>query len=449
LKVIKLLKPIFQLLVEIGVVWPIVFVYSRVIDEIKPDHKKKKLPAILALTHERFRKDLDVLANTGEFRVLTISSTWQERILTQFYPTEITKKQIFNSEMSVEVHKAQQKLHAFLRIFLPLLYRRLGVKCVLGASLFYLQDVDWGNISEEIKVPFILILRENYGGEAPTHKRYKNVFPYKMRFQGSKVMCQNESVCRMFLHFGYVTSEKIVALGCLRMDEFIEKVKSHQKTLGKRKKVLLFSFSHGNSLIGHPDHVMHFDNIAWSRKSDVGWIKLFESVHSAFARLAIERPDIDFIIKPKWLGIWKEKIENAVANQGINLSKISNIQFTEEDTGTLILDSDVVCSFGSNTIVEAGFAAKPVIIPMYHEANRQDYREFLWFCDYYHLYDIAESEESFIALIKEKLVNPAVENKILEKRKALFGYTYSSTKSDAAIKYTKVIKDVIRRNYAL
>jgi len=443
MKLIKLLKPIFWLLVKIGVVWPIVFVYLRVIDEINPDRKKNKLPAILALSHNRFRKDLDVLVGTGEFRVFTIPPIWQGRILTQFYPVGYTKEQVINPEKSVKIAKAQHKLHVFMRRFLPLLYRKLGVKCVLSAGLYYLQDLDWGKISDEMGIPFILIPRENFGGESANHERFKRLFRYRMVFSGSRIICQSEPFRDLFVKHGIVTPEKIVALGCLRMDNFIEKVKSHKKTPRKRKNVLLFSFSHGTGLMGHPDRDMYFDNPHWTKKPDVGLIRLFESVHSAFARLAVEQPDIDFIIKPKWLGRWKEEIEKVVAKRGINLSKISNILFTEKDANTLILDSDVVCGLGSNTIVEAGFAAKPVIIPMYYEAKRKDYREYLWYYKYYNLYDIAESEESFIALIKEKLLNPAVEDGLLEKRKALFGYAFSSQKSDATKKYITEIKDII------
>ena len=440
MKLIKLLKPIFWLLAKIGVVWPIVFVYSRVIDEIKPDHNKKKLPAILALSHVRFRKDLEVLANTGEFRVLTISQAWQGRILTQFYSKGAP---IINSEKCVKTAKAQHKLHVFMGKFLSLLYRKLGVKCVVSAGLYYSQDLDWGKISEDIGVPFILITRENFGTDSANHERFKYLYNERIVFSGSRIICQNEPFRDAFIKHGFVTPQKIVALGCLRMDDFVEKVKSHQKTPGKRRSVLLFSFSHGTGLIGHPDHVLYFDNPHWTRRSDIGWIKLFESVHSAFARLAIERPDIDFIIKPKWRGRWKEEIEKAVAKRDIHLSKIPNVIFSEEDPHALILDSDVVCSFGSNTIVEAGFAAKPVIIPMYYEAKRQDYREYLWYYKYNSLYDIAENEEEFIALIKEKLLNPAVEDELLDKRKALFGYAFSSQKPDATKKYIAEIKDII------
>jgi len=384
-----------------------------------------------------------VLVDTGEFRVFTISYIWQDRILTQFYPKGTTKTQIISPVKSNKTAKAQKKLHIFLRRFLPPLYRKLGVKCVISAGLYYSRDLDWGKISEEIGVPFILIPRENFATESADHERYKHLFRHRMTFSGSRIICQSEPFRDLFIKLGIVTPQKIVALGCLRMDDFIEKVKSHQKTLGKRKNVLLFSISHGTSLIGHPDLNMYFDNPHWTSKSGVGLVRLFESVHSAFARLAIERPDIDFIIKPKWLGRWKEEIEKAVAKQGINLSKISNILFTEEDAHTLILNSDVVCSLGSNTIVEAGFAVKPVIIPMYYEAKREDYREYLWYYKYYNLYDIAESEESFIALIKEKLLNPTIEDGLLEKRKALFGYAFSSQKSDATEKYISEIKDIV------
>ena len=100
----------------LGVYWPIVFVYSRVIKEVASAHRKKDLPAILFLNHIRFRKDVEVLANTGEFRVLIIPEIWQARILTQFYPRGVTKTQIFFPEKYVEVVEAKRRLHDFLEI---------------------------------------------------------------------------------------------------------------------------------------------------------------------------------------------------------------------------------------------------------------------------------------------------------------------------------------------
>jgi len=439
--------------VWLGVYWPIVFVYSRVIKEVASAHRKKDLPAILFLNHIRFRKDVEVLANTGEFRVLIIPEIWQARILTQFYPRGVTKTQIFFPEKYVEVVEAKRRLHDFLRNFLPHLYRILGIRCVVGASFFYSKDHDWGTISDEIGVPYVLIPRENYALETPDHIRYKDKDNYyelkNISFSGSMIICQNESLRDFFIDFGIVTPQRIIALGCLRMDEFIRNVKSYKKNVSKRKKVVFFSFTLGANLKGHPDHVAYFVNVHWPSKPDVGWAKLFESTHSAYAKLAMKRPDVDFIFKPKWLGKWKDNIEEAISNQGIDIQRITNLYFTEEDAGNLILDSDVVCGFGSNTIIEAGFARKPVIIPMYYEANRRDYAEYIHFHNYYHIFDIAESEKAFVNLIEEKLSNPIVDKELMKEREALFKYDFLSTKPDAAMKYTKVIKDVIRRNYAL
>jgi len=448
----KLLKLISRMLVWFGVFWPIVFVYSRVIREVESEHRKKNLPAILALSHTRFRKDIEVLANTGEFRVLIVPEVWQSRIITLFYPRGITKAQIFFPEKYVEVVEAKRRLYDFLRNFLPHLYRILGIKCVIGASLFYSNDYEWGKISDEIGVPYVLIPRENHALETSDHIRYKDNNYYEVgniRFPGSMIMCQNQSFRDLYIDFGFVTPQKIVAFGCLRMDEFIRNVKSYKKNVSKRRKVVFFSFNLGANLIGHPDHVAYFDNVAWTSKPDVGWAKLFESTHSAYAKLAMKRPDVDFIFKPKWLGGWKDKIEEAISNQGIDIQRITNLNFTEEDAGNLILDSDVVCCFGSNTIIEAGFARKPVIIPMYYEATRRDYAEYIHFHNYYHIFDIAESEEAFVNLIEEKLSNPIVDKELVKEREAFFKYNFQSTKPDAAIKCTNVIKDVISRNYAL
>jgi hypothetical protein len=348
--------------------------------------------------------------------------------------------------------EVKRRLYDFLRNFLPHLYRNLGIRCVVGASLFYTKDYDWGKISDEIGVPYVLIPRENYALETSDHSRYKDNIYYEVgniSFSGSMILCQNESMRDLYIDFGFVTPQRIVAIGGLRMDEFIRNVKSYKKNVSKRKKVVFFSFSLGSNLNGHPDQVAYFDDPHWTSKSDVGWAKLFDSAHSAYAKLAMKRPDVDFIFKPKWLGKWKDKIEEAISNQGIDIQRITNLYFTEEDASNLILDSDVVCSFGSNTIVEAGFTLKPVIIPMYYEANRRDYTEYIFFHNYFHLFDIAESQEAFVNLIEEKLSNPIVDKELMKEREALFKYNFSSTKPDAAIKCTKIIKDVIRRNYAL
>lgn len=84
----KLLRRILKypawLFARLGIVGPLVFFYARVIKEVGPGHSRgdENLPTLFALTSNRFRGDLEILARTGEFRVLRLSPAWQVRLPT-------------------------------------------------------------------------------------------------------------------------------------------------------------------------------------------------------------------------------------------------------------------------------------------------------------------------------------------------------------------------------
>ena len=106
-----------------------------------------------------------------------------------------------------------------------------------------------------------------------------------------------------------VTSEKIDALGCVRMDEFIKSINA-QVSIGasvnmqNSKKVTFFSFQRGVGLRGVTE--------VWPQNHEEGYTDLFAKTHVAFAQLALDNPDIEFVIKAKWGGGWLLEIEKVL-----------------------------------------------------------------------------------------------------------------------------------------
>ena len=124
----KTLKVPAVVLARLGIVWPFVFLYARVIKPARPESSRGDgRPALLALTAEHFLGDLEVLADSGEFRVLRLPFSWQARLILLFYPPDLPRRQYLQADTNARVARARKGYRAFLKAFLPRLYRRLGI----------------------------------------------------------------------------------------------------------------------------------------------------------------------------------------------------------------------------------------------------------------------------------------------------------------------------------
>jgi hypothetical protein len=66
------IKGFIKLFVSTHFTWPLVCIYSRVIEEVQPKTGKggNDKPTILTLNSHRFRGDLEILANSNKCRLL-------------------------------------------------------------------------------------------------------------------------------------------------------------------------------------------------------------------------------------------------------------------------------------------------------------------------------------------------------------------------------------------
>ena len=431
-------------MVKLGVTWPLVLIYARVIKEVMPlsRNSSKRVKTLLALKPNRFRGELEALAATDDFRVLKVPLEWQYKVLALFWHKNSLetnfRDRYFNPEGDSEIIELQTKVRSFLKIFLKALYKKLSIDGVIGAGVWYTQDLDWGWISKEIGVPYVILHRENLATNAKQREYYLNKFKRLNKFRGNHIIAHNLVMKELLIQSGFVSSDKVSVLGCIRMDNLIAQLKNLKKQPKAREKVLLFSFHYGVGLqnVRNPGFV----------NRDLGLVNLFEHVHVSIAKLALKHKDIDFIIKPKWGGNWIDEISYVLSKNSIEISDVDNLQvLVDIDVHDLIMEADVVCGYGSTTLLEAAIARKPVILPYFDEVLKPEYSDNIHFKEFLHIFDVANSVGDFGEFIIHRLANPEITEECMKERYAIFNQYISSMDGNALENYVREINQAISK----
>lgn len=436
----RLLGPFVRATAALGLTWPLTRILSNAIGEIKSATPRSPgCRTIIAFNQERFRSDLQVLADTGEFRVLFLPFYWQKRIIYTFYPDDLDLMEMYRPAAGSFVAKRQALLRRWLRGVLRRLYRQLNIVAAVGAALHYKRDLDFGVASEEIGTPFIVLHRECFLASnaytTGTSQYYRRVGP----FAGSLLIVHNEHTRGIFVDANVAPPANIRSIGVLRMDDYVRRLDANKAApvdAGRRKLVTFFSFFEG---YGQWD-LMPW----WSRDGKEGFVQLFVQVHVEFAQLALRTPDVDFVIKPKWGGTWLDRIDRALAGAGISVNEIPNLSvIVETDAQALILNSDVITTFGSTVQLEAAIAGKPIVVPRFAEASEPYYQDWLVLTPYDHLFDIAHSPKEFSELILHRLEDWQPDDVMMGERRDAFETWVSSLDGQATERYVSAINEAI------
>jgi len=414
--------------------------YSKVMEEVtaegkivRPSKKSNNKITVLVLSAYAFRKDPECLASSGELRILQIPRNWEARLFCCFYKQKETccfkknklTKYIEDNDQCYQYKKTHRD---FLHGFLPKLYKRLEIKCVINPHFRYLPDVDWGSVSKEIGVPYILINRDSrFTANSDNIKRVTGLLESVVKFEGSHMIVQSEYDKQICVNTNYVKKERISALGCMRMDSLLRRIKTAIPNMNSRKKIVFFPFNLRGVL------------------AMAGLAQFFTDVNVALVQLAINHPEIDVVFKPKAEKTpWNKEVNVVFKELGINLQEISNIQVDPYlNVHDLLFEADVFCSLNSTALLEAAIAGKPVIIPYFKEIQKTEYEDCLFFKNCYHLFDVAESMEELESIIIHRLNNPGIDGNIMEGRKVAFENYVSSLNGDATEKCVSLIKRVV------
>ena len=423
------------------------FVYSYVIEELAVDgatirpskHAKNNKYTILILSSKAFRKDLECLVATNEFRMLRLPDQWQSRLIFQFYPEGFQKflRPVVGANPDLpdyKYKKNQKEIREFLHVFLAKLYKRISIDCVISPHHRYVVDRDWGAVSTKMGIPHIMLPRDSQFASSPyVFNRMKELFGNGLpKFEGDHVIVQSLLDEEVYINSGYVSPERISSLGCPRMDGFIKKSKEKRIDVKKRrKKVVFLPFSYKEKST--------FDLL--DLRSYVKELQLF------FLRFAIKFPEIDVVIKPKRKGLkwWKKEVMiKMIGDDGIESNKLLNLIIRDDiDIHSLFFESDIICGLNTSALLEAAVIGLPVIIPYFKDLQNPKYDERLFYRDAYDLFDIAKDVNELESIIIYRLNNPTIDETIMDGRKALFEEYVSSMKGDATERYVAMIKRVI------
>ena len=425
------LKPAVHRYLRSGPIWPVARYVAGHIRQVEPSNGQPspEVPGILALNADKFRKDLQILADTRALRVYVLDPDFQRKIVARFRLADGNYQTHCAAEPDA-VHKASRERAVDVwRRVLPSVLSRLNIGAVITAAAHYHTDWDIGTAAEMIGARFVVLHRENSFVAAPAMQR--EVFE-RMRkahpFTGRMIVMHNDLARQSFIDSGYVGPERVVSVGCLRMDEWIRWC--DQKTAIGRD-ALLFSFSYASGLIGRKNY---------ATDGPLGFVDLFRQTHVAFAELAKANAGHQFVVKTKYGQSDRTAILSVLAAAGIDPDKLPNYRITvSDDPHELIRRAAVVIAFQSTTMLEAALAARPVVVPLFAEAVRADHEPYLRFRDAFHLFLTADSAERMKTLVQQNLRAPRLAVEGLSEKRELFEKYVSKLSADTLSRYVAIL----------
>lgn len=370
---------------------------------------------VLALSPKRFMSDLVILAKNkykilyiddvaidvmnsvmscGSIRVQTISDDIYAHQYALFNPTDKKIKKYL-----------RVRVNAY-KIILDYLVKKYHIISLFNTSFWFDRDLAIIDAAMILNLPVITIYNECMSACEYSVKSEKVHLERLGKYRGTHVFVHNNIWKKLLIESGFVNSEAQVSVfGALRMAN----VRKNICSIGnfniikqERKRATLFSINHAAVSMFH--HEINKSNKgsgwSWSVDGSIGAINFFKNVHIAFFELALENPEHEFVIKTKWAGSWLKRVESLCSNYGIKLASIDNLKIlADEDAQSLILSSDVVVSFGSTCVLEAGVCMDNVIIPFFDEVEKPEYRDRVNYFKYFKYFTVAQNKEQLKELV--------------------------------------------------
>jgi hypothetical protein len=391
---------------------------------------------LLALSPEGFRRDLEVLAKSGRFRVLLLPSKWPYRIMYLFYPRGLRPTEYLNPPSDSKAMQQKQALQKFYLNWLPELLSSRGIDCVVSYHIRVPMDVDLGMAAMQAGIPYIVMYREGlFASGARLRERTMPVIFKRFGFWGTHLIVHNQSCRELAIETGLADADKVSALGCLRMDEFVRRLKDAPDRRGEtRRRVAYFPFS----LKDTPDASLPMDV----------FFPMFRDIHVSLARLAADNPELDVVFKPKpkVLKGWRVHLDKAFAEEGIDPDAIPNLIIDANlDAQNLILDSDVIVGLNTTTLLEAGIAKKPVIVTFFHEIRQKAYLDTVKFLEAFDYLDVADDSADMVRLIMERLLDAEISEEEMAGRRKMFAKYVSDPDGGALENYSHTIAHLVSK----
>jgi len=416
-------------------------VFARATKERTPDGRQvsrwrhqQGRPTVLALLGESFRGDPEILAADGRLRVLELSAEWLRRLVYCFYDRRTSWRQIVNPDGDSKQLRSKSRYRSFLAAFLPILYRRIGADCVISPHIHFGLDFDWGAVSQELRVPYVVLHRENlYASPALLKRIRERLSLLKFSFEGDSIVVHNEIARRHLIECGVAPADRVVTLGAIRMDRFLRRIAALPDNEAPHRRLTFFPFNlvGGTGGTFPPDMARDY----------------FDRVAVTITRFAMNNSGIEVVIKPKSDAEdeWRRNFRLALTAASIDPKTIPNLVISSKpDAQNLILRSDVVVGINSTTLIEAGVARRYVIVPHFDEVRTEYYDQRILYRDAFEGLLVARSPEELTTLMQTGLDTRRLPEPYYSAYRALFEKYVSPLTPTAQDEYVAHFSSVIR-----
>ncbi len=378
------------------------YITSELVQLSKSKVSNNKI-VLLILNEERFRADLEVLAEHPDVELLSLPSRVQH-LINSIWVSSLRDKCEKNPTayfecVDSEIVQARAQLRKLLARLIPRVVSKCNISAIATCTFYYRQDKDWEIVATKCGIPFYAIHKENMK-DPVTHEisieNYKSKF---IKFYGTRIFLFNEYEKYVLINANITESNKVSVIGGLRMDRIYKKTSIGKISL-PRRKIVHFSTHHCIGLYNLPDVDGFF-----SSDPDRGFVEYFDLIHGTMARFAIENPDVEVVIKPKWEQGWIRYIESAIVKvTGVSPANIPNLIITAKvPAQTLIEESSVVVGINSTTLLEAILFGRRVIMPLFAEAAGKYFDKHVYFHKYLHEFNTPRSPEKMMLALKNEL----------------------------------------------
>ncbi len=292
------------------------------------------------------------------------------------------------------------------RVFMWLSSRR-RIDFVMTCGYLYVQNRLIARALSNTNIRFIDLHRETKQ-DSRIYENFKKKYLVQradMSFEGNALLVDNEGTKRLYTDINTSASSLIHVVGSPRIDLLIRKIRSSENIpVHQCSQVTVFSFREmpiGENEQAYPQ--------GFTKHRDRGFVRLFDSVHGQIARLAKRNPEIRFLIKTKWDGVWHDRIYEALNAAVVDAGSLPNIEVKsiEVDAIDEILRSRAVVGLNSMTMVQARLAGRVVIQPTYFEIT-EEYSSYLQYSSIQEEFIVSRSEEEFGQNLQEAIEHPAI-----------------------------------------
>lgn len=359
---------------------------------------------IVALDADRFRPDLDNLCRHPKVELFELAPTAMDKVNGLFFselearlPKSKRSPKLFDTDP--EHLTARRKLEEFLAPVLQMLADQTGIQGFISCGVYYRRNASWESAALKAGLTYFCLHKETFCDPAVVDTHIPEIENIWRTFNGSRLFVVSRNFQQMLKKVNYFDPERTTIVGFPRFDGIYREV-AEGRLPAPRRKVTLFSFAHRSGRVDFPDRTN------FSKTGDLGFVRLFDNLHAAMARLAVRNPDIEVVIKLKWMGDdWEDLTRKAVvAGTGRSVEEIPNLVVTDQTPAqNLMRDSAVVVSFNSTTVIEAKQMKRPVVLPIFDEARDKYFDTNVYFKDHFDSFVVADSPDDLIEKVEELL----------------------------------------------